>query len=77
MLTCGVIVSFGSPGDLNNGPWDNSENGRNFPRRLFLFDSNNDLSLGQSNLGQMEGISVQVPTCGLLVSTVSGQGLQA
>ena len=38
-----------------------------FPRRLFLFDSNNGPFPGHSSLGQMKDSSVQVPTCGLLV----------
>ena len=43
-------------------------------RHLFGSNSNNGPSPGQSNIGQMEDTSVQVPTCGLLVSAISGQG---
>ena len=61
--------------DFNNGPGDNSNSDCTFAhRRLFEYDSNNGPSSGHSNLGQMEDTSVQVPTCGILMSSISGQG---
>ena len=47
------------------------------PRCLSESDSNNDPSPGHSSLGQMECTSVQVPTCGHLLSAISGQGPQS
>ena len=64
--------------DFNNCPGDNSVSGCIYcPRHLFESDSNNGPSPGHSNLGQMEDTSVQVPTCGLLVSALAGQGPQS
>ena len=51
-----------SPGGCNiwQGPWNNLNSGRIFPRRLFQSDSNDGPSSRHSNLGQMKDTPVQV-----------------
>ena len=68
-------LAKGSRPDLNNGPADNSNCGPILsPWRLFESELNNGPSPRHSNLGSDGSTFVQVPTCGLLVSAISGQG---
>ena len=67
-------MTKGSKPYFDDGPGNNSDSGRIFALQcLFESNSNNGPSPGQSNIGRMEDTSVQVPTCGLLVSEIPNQ----
>ena len=71
-------LAKGSRSDFNNGPEITRIMAALLFPRIYLSPTRIMAFLpGYSNFSQMEDTSVQVPTCGLLMSAISGQGSKA